>query len=71
MVYYPKPLHLQTALAYLGHGEGDFPISEEMSTRIFSVPMHPYLADEQVAAIVAAMAGIGLAGQSGVAALSA
>jgi dTDP-4-amino-4,6-dideoxygalactose transaminase len=55
MVYYPKPLHLQTALAYLGHGQGDFPVSEEMSARIFSVPMHPYLTDEQIAEIVARM----------------
>ena len=55
MVYYPKPLHLQTALAYLGHGVGDFQVSEEMSARIFSVPMHPYLSDDEVGRIVAAM----------------
>jgi len=42
-IYYPKPLHLQTAFAYLGYKEGDFPISEDYSQRIFSLPMHPYL----------------------------
>jgi dTDP-4-amino-4,6-dideoxygalactose transaminase len=42
-VYYPKPLHLQRAFAHLGYGAGDFPTSEEISTRIFSLPMHPYL----------------------------
>lgn len=42
-IYYPKPLHLQGAYAYLGHKEGDFPVSEECSRRIFSLPMHPYL----------------------------
>jgi UDP-2-acetamido-2-deoxy-ribo-hexuluronate aminotransferase len=42
-IYYPKPLHLQTAFKSLGHKEGDFPISEECSSRIFSLPMHPYL----------------------------
>ncbi|MFO7786023.1 MAG: DegT/DnrJ/EryC1/StrS family aminotransferase [Thermodesulfobacteriota bacterium] len=42
-VYYPKPLHLQGAFAHLGYGEGDFPISEDCSGRIFSLPMYPYL----------------------------
>jgi len=43
MIYYARPLHLQTALAYLGHREGDFPVSEDVSSRIFSLPMSPYL----------------------------
>ena len=42
-VYYPKPLHLQTAFQGLGYQSGDFPISEDCSNRIFSLPMHPYL----------------------------
>jgi dTDP-4-amino-4,6-dideoxygalactose transaminase len=41
-VYYPKSLHQQTAFAHLGYKEGAFPVSEEMSRRIFSLPMHPY-----------------------------
>ena len=45
-VYYPKPLHLQTAFKDLGYKKGDFPVSEDSSTRIFSLPMHPYLAAE-------------------------
>ena len=43
-IYYPKPLHLQTAFASSGYREGDFPISEDCARRIFSLPMHPYLA---------------------------
>jgi UDP-2-acetamido-2-deoxy-ribo-hexuluronate aminotransferase len=42
-VYYPKPLHLQTAFKSLGYKGGDFLISEDYSKRIFSLPMHPYL----------------------------
>jgi UDP-2-acetamido-2-deoxy-ribo-hexuluronate aminotransferase len=43
-IYYPKPLHLQTAFVSSGYREGDFPISEDCARRIFSLPMHPYLA---------------------------
>jgi dTDP-4-amino-4,6-dideoxygalactose transaminase len=45
-IYYPTPLHLQSAFSDLGYRKGDFPISEEISRRIFSLPMHPYLAEE-------------------------
>jgi dTDP-4-amino-4,6-dideoxygalactose transaminase len=37
------PLHLQRAFAHLGYKQGDFPVSESASQRIFSLPMHPYL----------------------------
>lgn len=42
-IYYPRPLHLQTAFSHLGYRQGDFPVAEHMSDRIFSLPMHPYL----------------------------
>ena len=43
MVYYPKPLHMQTAFAHLGHDPTDFPVSLKTSEKIFSLPMHSYL----------------------------
>ncbi len=45
-IYYPKPLHLQTAFAYLRYKKGDFPGSEDCAKRIFSLPMHPYLLEQ-------------------------
>lgn len=54
-IYYPRPLHLQTAFASLGYRAGDFPVSEDFSGRIFSLPMHPYLAvadQERIAGIL-------------------
>ncbi len=51
-IYYPKPLHLQSALAGLGYRAGDFPVSEDISRRIFSLPMHPYLKPSVQARII-------------------
>jgi dTDP-4-amino-4,6-dideoxygalactose transaminase len=42
-VYYPKPLHMQTAFIGLNYDPNDFPTSHDYSKRIFSLPMHPYL----------------------------
>lgn len=47
-IYYPTPLHQQTAFSYLGYKTGDFPVSENISKEIFSLPMHPYLKDKQI-----------------------
>lgn len=45
-IYYPLPLHLQGAFANLGYRKGDFPISERITEQIFSLPMHPYLLND-------------------------
>lgn len=47
-VHYPKPLHLQECFEYLGYKRGDFPISEKISSEIMSLPMNPYLTEEEV-----------------------
>jgi len=43
VIYYRIPCHLSDAFADLGYKEGDMPISESVSKRIFSLPMHPYV----------------------------
>ena len=53
LIYYPRPLHLQTVYADLGHREGDFPVAEAVSHRILPLPMYPELTDEQVDYVVA------------------
>lgn len=47
-VHYPMPLHLQECFEYLGYKKGDFPISEIVSEEIMSLPMNPYLTDEEI-----------------------
>jgi len=50
-VHYPMPLHLQEAFEYLNYKKGDFPISERVSGEIMSLPMNPYVTDNEIAYI--------------------
>jgi len=50
-VHYPMPLHLQECFAYLGYKKGDFPISELISNEIMSLPMNPYLTNDEISTI--------------------
>ncbi len=43
MIYYPIPLHMQTAFSNLGYAPEDLPVSTALASRVFSIPMHPYL----------------------------
>jgi dTDP-4-amino-4,6-dideoxygalactose transaminase len=54
-IYYAKALHEQPALASLGYARGDFPVSEQVSERVFSLPMHPYLTTGQQDQILEAL----------------
>lgn len=47
-VYYPIPLHLQPCYAFLGHKEGDFPVSERLAKESLALPVHSDLAAEDL-----------------------
>ncbi|MFM7234950.1 MAG: DegT/DnrJ/EryC1/StrS family aminotransferase [Flavobacteriales bacterium] len=51
MIYYPVPMHMQKAYTDPRYKEGDFPITEELSRNVVSLPMHTELTDEQLAYI--------------------
>jgi UDP-2-acetamido-2-deoxy-ribo-hexuluronate aminotransferase len=55
MIYYPLPLHLQEAYNYLGYKQGDFPVAEELSQQVLSLPMHTELTEEQLIFITSAI----------------
>ncbi|AYJ78410.1 DegT/DnrJ/EryC1/StrS family aminotransferase [Aliarcobacter cryaerophilus] len=54
-VHYPMPLHVQECFKYLNLKEGDFPISEKVSKEIMSLPMNPYVSDEEIEFIVGSL----------------
>jgi dTDP-4-amino-4,6-dideoxygalactose transaminase len=54
-IHYPVPVHLQKAFAELGHKPGDFPLSEQATGEVLSLPLFPELTDKQQDEVVAAL----------------
>lgn len=48
MIYYPVPLHLQKAYQDARYQAGDFPVAEQLSACVLSLPMHTELDHEQL-----------------------
>lgn len=48
VVYYPISGHLQSGYKYLKYKKGDFPVSEDLGAKILSLPMHPYLEEDDI-----------------------
>jgi dTDP-4-amino-4,6-dideoxygalactose transaminase len=60
-VYYTTPLHLQPALAYLGHAPGSLPATEQVARENFSVPLWAGIdakTQERVVSVVQAAAPV-------------
>lgn len=55
-VYYPLPLHLQSALSDLGYAKGAFPESERAANEVLALPMFPELMAEEQQQVVSAIA---------------
>jgi dTDP-4-amino-4,6-dideoxygalactose transaminase len=54
-IHYPVPVHLQPAFAGLGHGPGDFPVTEKAASEILSLPMFPHITEEQQERVATAL----------------
>jgi len=61
-IYYPKPLHMQTAFASLKYEPEAFPVSKDCASRIFSLPMHPYLSVTDQEKIASALTSVAKSG---------
>lgn len=53
MIYYPIPLHEQTVNSDLN--KAHCPVASDISNRIFSIPMHPYISEEEQQVIISAL----------------
>ena len=47
-IFYPIPVHLSTAYKFLNYVDGDFPVAENASKHVISLPMHPYLDSDTI-----------------------
>ncbi|WP_436715591.1 DegT/DnrJ/EryC1/StrS family aminotransferase [Roseiconus lacunae] len=54
-VYYPKCLHEQPVFEFLGYSYGDFPECEKASKEVVSLPMHPFLTEQDQDLVVEAV----------------
>ena len=50
-IYYPVPLHLQECFKNFDYKENDFPLAEETSKLVLSLPMNAYLSDDNISYI--------------------
>lgn len=48
MIYYVKPMHRQEAFNGLDFDESDFEVTNQLCDTVLSLPMHPYLTDEEI-----------------------
>lgn len=55
IIHYPIPPHLSNAYKYLGHKEGDFPITERNSKEILSIPMYNGITKEEQDIVIKAL----------------
>lgn len=51
MVYYPTPMHKQTAYKALGVTDADCPVATELCDIVLSLPMHPYITVEDITTV--------------------
>ncbi len=54
-VYYPKCLHEQPVFVSCGYHVGDFPVAEQASRDVISLPMHAFLTEDDQDSIVKAV----------------
>ena len=47
-IFYPVPLHLQECFKYLNYKHNDFPVSEKASNEVISIPLNPFLNNDQI-----------------------
>lgn len=55
IIHYPIPPHLAEAYQYLGHKEGDLPITEKYAKTVLSIPMYNGMTEEEQTYVIEAL----------------
>ena len=55
-IHYPVPMHLQPAARTWGYKTGDFPRAERLCASVMSLPVHEFIAADQIAKMAAHIA---------------
>lgn len=58
MIYYPKPMHSQKAFTDITYVADDLTVTEEICNRVLSLPMHPYLEENNIVKICEALSAL-------------
>jgi dTDP-4-amino-4,6-dideoxygalactose transaminase len=59
LIHYPVPPHLSGAYRDLGFEKGSFPVAEELSNTVLSLPMGPHLSREAALVVTEALSKVG------------
>ena len=59
MVYYTKPMHRQGAFAEYNYDDADFEVTNELCDTVLSLPMHPYMSEEDVVSVANVIRNVG------------
>lgn len=51
-IRYKEPVHFSLTYKYLGYKKGDFPISEDICSRAISLPINPFLTDDELMYVI-------------------
>jgi dTDP-4-amino-4,6-dideoxygalactose transaminase len=54
-IYYPIPVHRQKPFIAMGYGDATYPVTDRLTEQVVSIPVHPSLTDDEVAAVIAAV----------------
>ena len=55
MVYYPTPMHKQTAYKELNYPENSNPVTQKLCATVLSLPIHPYITEDEIEMVVNAI----------------
>lgn len=56
-VYYPKPMHRQTAFSRMEYREEEYPVTNRLCGNVLSLPFHPYMEAEEAGVITEKIIG--------------